>query len=165
MGHGQSLRVIICVLPHVLAGPPAAWTIDGPDRICIVADSVLGFLGSVYVRGACRGERLAIFFAISGAGIAMIYPTVMAFIARRYPNGSDTAITFTVTLMGVGSVIGNYVIGWVIEGVKNMYGATTQLGLLRGLQAGYGFIGLCAVICAVSGVVLYVYLKRKQELI
>lgn len=80
------------------------------------------------------GESLAIFFAISGAGIAMIYPTVMAFIARRYPNGSDTAITFTVTLMGVGSVIGNYIIGWVIEGVKNMYGATT---LTRFLCADY----------------------------
>jgi hypothetical protein len=89
----------------------------------------------------------------------------MAFIAKRYPNGSDTAITFAVTLMGVGSVIGNYAIGWVIEGVKNAYGAATPLGLLRGLQAGYGFIGLCAVICAASGVVLFVYLKRKQELI
>ncbi len=80
----------------------------------------------------------------------MIYPTVMAFIAKRYPNGSDTAITFAVTLMGVGSVIGNYAIGWVIEGVKNVYGATTPLGLLRGLQAGlwvYRFMrcDLCGV--------------------
>ncbi|SEO81029.1 Fucose permease [Paenibacillus sp. OK076] len=137
------------------------------DRIGFVLSLILfsAFSGVCTFVALAGGERLAIFFAISGAGIAMIYPTVMAFIARRYPNGSDTAITFTVTLMGVGSVIGNYVIGWVIEGVKHMYGATTQLGLLRGLQAGYGFIGLCAVICAVSGVVLYVYLKRKQELI
>ena len=48
----------------------------------------------------------------------MIYPTVMAFIAKRYPTGSDTAVTFTVTLMGVGSVIGNYVIGLVSESVR-----------------------------------------------
>jgi len=111
------------------------------------------------------GERVAFLFALSGAGIAMIYPTVMAFIARRYPNGSDTAITFVVTWMGVGSVIGNYVIGWVIDGVKNAYGADTSIGLLRGLQAGYGFIGLCAAICAISGIVLFGYLKRRQELI
>lgn len=52
----------------------------------------------------------------------MIYPTVMAFIAKRYPGGSDTAITFTVTMMGLGSVIGNYIIGFVIEAVKKMYG-------------------------------------------
>ncbi|WP_156172329.1 MFS transporter [Paenibacillus dauci] len=111
------------------------------------------------------GERVAFLFALSGAGIAMIYPTVMAFIARRYPNGSDTAITFVVTWMGVGSVIGNYVIGWVIDGVKNAYGAGTSIGLLRGLQAGYGFIGLCAAICAISGIILFGYLKRRQELI
>lgn len=89
----------------------------------------------------------------------------MAFIARRYPNGSDIAITFVVTLMGLGSVVGNYLIGWVIETVKAMYGSTTELGLLRGLQAGYGFIGLCAAVCSVSGIVLYLYLKRRQELI
>ncbi|WP_411343806.1 MFS transporter [Paenibacillus sp. WLX1005] len=111
------------------------------------------------------GESLAFLFALSGAGIAIIYPTVMAFIARRYPTGSDTAITFVVTMMGVGSVIGNYVIGWIIEFVKQMYAAGSTVGLLRGLQAGYGFIGLCAAVCAVSGIVLYVYLKRKQELI
>lgn len=84
---------------------------------------------------------------------------------KRYPHGSDTAITFTVTLMGVGSVIGNYAIGAVIEGVKRLYGAETQTGLLRGLQAGYGFIGLCAAICAISGCVLYRYLNHRQELI
>jgi MFS family permease len=111
------------------------------------------------------GESFAFLFALSGAGIAIIYPTVMAFIARRYPNGSDIAITFVVTLMGLGSVVGNYLIGWVIETVKAMYGSTTELGLLRGLQAGYGFIGLCAAVCSVSGIVLYLYLKRRQELI
>lgn len=111
------------------------------------------------------GEAYAILFALAGIGIAMIYPTVMAFIAKRYPNGSDTAITFTVTLMGIGSVIGNYLIGGIIEMVKNLYGSDTQIGLLRGLQAGYGFIGLCAAICSLCGIILYVYLKKRKELI
>ncbi|MEI7024106.1 MFS transporter [Paenibacillus sp. y28] len=111
------------------------------------------------------GERLAFLFAAAGIGIAMIYPTVMAFIAKRYPNGSDTAITFTVTLMGLGSVIGNYVIGGVIEVVKGIFGADSPLGLLRGLQAGYGVIGLCAALSTVSGIILYVYLFKRKETI
>ncbi|MDO3410337.1 MFS transporter [Saccharibacillus sp. CPCC 101409] len=111
------------------------------------------------------GERWAFLFAAAGIGIAMIYPTVMAFIARRYPRGSDTAITFTVTLMGLGSVIGNYMIGAVIEGVKSAFGAGSPAGLLRGLQAGYGFIGLCAALSAVCGAILYRYLKPRGELI
>lgn len=111
------------------------------------------------------GERTAFLFAASGIGIAMIYPTVMAFIAKRYPKESDTAITFTVTLMGLGSVIGNYLIGGVIEVVKHMVGEDTEIGLLRGLQAGYGFIGLCAALCAVSGLILYIYLSKRKEII
>jgi DHA1 family purine base/nucleoside efflux pump-like MFS transporter len=111
------------------------------------------------------GESAAFLFAAAGIGIAPIYPTVMAFIAKRYPRGSDTAITFTVTLMGIGSVIGNYLIGTIMKVVRNSYGADTELGLLRGLQAGYGFIGLCALICAISGCFLYRYLKARNELI
>lgn len=111
------------------------------------------------------GQSLALLFAGAGIGISMIYPTVMAFIARRYPNGSDTAITITVTLMGFGSVIGNYLIGGVIELVKSSFGADTEQGLVRGLQAGYGFIGLCAALCAVVGIILYVYLHKRQEII
>ncbi|MCR8642775.1 MFS transporter [Paenibacillus sp. N1-5-1-14] len=111
------------------------------------------------------GESASFLFAAGGIGIAMIYPTVMAFIARRYSGASDTAITFTVTMMGLGSVIGNYLIGGVIEGVKSWVGADTQAGLVRGLQAGYGFIGLCAAICAVYSFLLYRYLKKRHELI
>ncbi|MHA0855421.1 MFS transporter [Paenibacillus sp. CMAA1364] len=111
------------------------------------------------------GEQAAIFFAIAGIGIAPIYPTVMAFIAKRYPTGSDTAISFTVTMMGIGSVIGNYLIGAIINVVKNAYAVNSEIGLLRGLQAGYGFIGLCAVICSLAGIVLYKYLKTRNMLI
>ncbi|NOU87010.1 MFS transporter [Paenibacillus sp. LMG 31460] len=111
------------------------------------------------------GESLAVLFAVAGVGISLIYPTVMAFIARRYPHSSETAITFAVTLMGIGSVIGNYAIGAITNGIKNLYGAEGEMGLLRGLQAGYGFIGLCALICALSGFILYRYLKARKELI
>ncbi|UQZ37712.1 MFS transporter [Paenibacillus sp. PK3_47] len=124
-----------------------------------------GFSGLCTFAALLGGEKFAFLFAAAGIGIAMIYPTVMAFIAKRYPTGSDTAITFTVTLMGLGSVIGNYAIGAIIDGVKHLYGAETSTGLLRGLQAGYGFIGLCAIICALSGCFLYRYLKVRKELI
>src|SRR5690606_27699861 len=107
------------------------------------------------------GESVAYLFAASGLGIAMIYPTVMAFIARRYPTGSDTAVTLTVTLMGVGSVIGNYVIGLVSDLVRHASGADSFEGLVRGLQAGYSIIGLCAALCTVSGIVLLIYLSRR----
>lgn len=136
------------------------------DRIGFVLSLIIfsAFSAICTFAALSGGEPWAILFAVSGAGIAIIYPTVMAFIAKRYPHGSDTAITFVVTLMGVGSVIGNYLIGWVIEAVKAAYNGTA-IGLVRGLQAGYGFIGLCAAICSLAGIVLYVYLRRRKELI
>ncbi|MCE4052109.1 MFS transporter [Bacillus sp. Au-Bac7] len=111
------------------------------------------------------GESMAFLFAAAGIGIAMIYPTVMAFIANRYPNNSDTVITITVTFMGLGSVIGNYAIGGVTGWVKSIFGVNSQYGLLRGLQAGYSVIGLCAALCAVTTLILYIYLLKKKEVI
>lgn len=111
------------------------------------------------------GESVSFLFAGAGLGIALIYPTVMAFISKRYPNDSDSAITFTVTMMGIGSVIGNYLIGFITNNVREIFGVDTELGLLRGLQAGYGFIGLCALLCAFSGMALYKYLKARNELV
>ncbi|MFM9331562.1 MFS transporter [Paenibacillus mesotrionivorans] len=137
------------------------------DRIGFALSFIIfsGFSAICTFAAIIGGEQWSLLFAAAGIGIAMIYPTVMAFIAKRYPRGSDTAITFTVTLMGLGSVIGNYIIGFVIEMVKRIYGEGDSLGLLRGLQAGYGFIGLCALLCTVSGCMLYRYLKKHGELI
>lgn len=90
---------------------------------------------------------------------------IMAFIAKPYPTGSDAAITFTVTMMGLGSVIGNYLIGGIIDWTKNRAGEESSEGLVRGLQAWYGLIGLCAALCAISGIILYVYLRKRREVI
>lgn len=137
------------------------------DRIGFTLSLFLfsGFSGVCTFAAILGGEKLAFLFAVSGVGIAMIYPTVMAFLAKRYPNGSDTAITFTVTLMGLGSVIGNYIIGILIDMVKLAYGEGSQTGLIRGLQVGYGFIGFCAVFCAGCSWILYLFLKKRKELI
>ncbi|KOP67820.1 MFS transporter [Bacillus sp. FJAT-18019] len=147
----------------------AARLLLGPitDRIgftlsIIILSALTGLCTFIAIFG---GESYAFLFAAAGIGIAPIYPTVMALIAKRYPNESDTAITFIVTMMGIGSVIGNYAIGAITNGFKQMYGSGTELGLLRGLQAGYGFIGLCALLCSFFGILLYRYLKVRKQLI
>ncbi|MFC4596789.1 MFS transporter [Cohnella hongkongensis] len=113
------------------------------------------------------GERGAILFAIAGVGIAPIYPTVMAILAKRYPRGTETAITFTVTLMGIACVFGNLMIGVVIDAARRLFGAglAAKESLTLGLQAGYGFIALLALLCSVSCMFLYAYLRRKNELV
>jgi MFS family permease len=112
------------------------------------------------------GEEGAILFAIAGAGIAPIYPTVMAIVAKRYPKGTDTAITFTVTLMGIASVIGNLLIGYIIDYVRKMFSKQGMVdNQIIGLQAGYSFIAIMALLCSVFCIILYVILRKRREVV
>jgi fucose permease len=139
------------------------------DKIGFVKSIILfsGASGLLSLGGVIAGESGAFLFALAGAGIALIYPTVMALLAKRYPKDSDTAISFTVTLMGIGSVIGNFLVGAIVDLFKStftsLYGA--EIGLILGMKAGYSFIGSCALLCSASSIVLYKFLKRKNELI
>ncbi|MNM90480.1 putative transporter [compost metagenome] len=149
-------------LARLLIGPVT-------DKIGFTLSLIIlsGFTAVCTVAAIVIGEPGAILFAIAGAGIAPVYPTIMALIAKRYGRNSDTAITFIVTIMGFGTVVGNYLIGALTEGIKVIVAANygSEIGLLRGLQAGYAFIALCALICSLSSLVLYRYLRKRGELL
>jgi fucose permease len=139
-----SLFFVFFMLSRLLLGPIT-------DKIGYTFSVILfsAFSGICSLGAIIIGESGAILFAVAGVGIAPIYPTVMALVAKRYPRGTDAAITFVVTLMGIGSVIGNVLIGFVIE---------------YGLQAGYGFIALLALACSICSILLYIILSRRNEL-
>ncbi|GIO15458.1 major facilitator superfamily protein [Cohnella xylanilytica] len=124
------------------------------------------FSGLCSLAAIAIGEPAAVLFAVAGVGISPIYPTVMAMIAKRYPKGTDTAITFTVTLMGIASFVGNLVIGYIIDFVRRIVagqgGGDSQI---VGLQAGYVFIAAMALLCSACCVLLYVILRRRGEVI
>jgi fucose permease len=139
------------------------------DKIGFVKSIIIfsGASGIFTIVGVLVGQSGAFLFALAGAGIAPIYPTVMALLAKRYPKDSDTAISFTVTLMGIGSVIGNFLVGAVIDLFKNLFTNSygIEAGTIIGMKAGYVFIGVCAVLCSIMAGVLYKMLQRKNELI
>lgn len=139
------------------------------DRIGFTLSLILFGALSAFLTFAAlvAGESGAVLFAAAGIGIAPIYPTVMAMIAKRYRENSDTAITFVVTLMGISTVIGNYAVGAIITYTKNKAAESfgDELGMLRGMQAGYAFIGVSALLCSVFSLVLYVYLKKRDEIL
>ncbi|NBD25436.1 MFS transporter [Paenibacillus glycinis] len=158
-----SLFFLFFTLARLFLGPVT-------DRIGYTRSVMIfaAFSGICSLAAILIGERGAILFAIAGAGIAPIYPTVMAMIAKRYPKGTDTAITFTVTLMGIASVIGNLFIGYVIEFVRGLFGegeGGSAPGQLIGMQAGYVFIALMALLCAACCAVLFVLLRRRGEVV
>lgn len=139
------------------------------DKIGFIKSLIIfsAFSGLCTYTGILTGQPGAFLLAAAGAGIAPIYPTTMALLARRYPQDSDTAISFTVTLMGIACVLGNFLIGAIIDMFKHLftslYGAET--GLVRGMQAGYAFIGLCALLCSLISFILYRFLKKQGSLL
>ena len=150
------------MLARLLLGPLT-------DKIGFTTSLILfsGFSGLCTLLGILLGERGAFLLAISGAGVAPIYPTVMALLAKRYPKDTDTAISFTVTLMGIGSIAGNFLVGALIDIFQNIFKRSygTEQAVLKGFQAGYSFIGICAIACSITSIILYKLLKRKNELL
>ncbi|THE10594.1 MFS transporter [Bacillus timonensis] len=148
-----SLFFIFFTLARLFAGPIT-------DKIGYTFSIMLfsAFSGVCSLIAVLVGEPCAILFAIAGIGIAPIYPTVMALLAKRYAKGVGIAMTFTVTLMGISSVIGNLLIGVIISSVNQFFGQNPANNLL-GLQAGYIFIATLAILCSICCVVLY---KRLQ---
>lgn len=156
-----SIFFLFFMLSRLFVGPIT-------DRIGYTVSIMLlsAFSGICTLAAILIGQKGAILFAIAGIGIAPIYPTVMALLAKRYPSSTDSAITFTVTLMGIASVVGNLLIGVIIDGVRKLFqnqGAAESS--ILGLQAGYGFIGVLALLCSATCAVLYFYLRKRNELV
>ena len=124
------------------------------------------FSGLCSIAGILIGEKGSILYAVSGIGIALVYPTIMALLAKRYPKGTGTAITFTVTLMGIASVIGNFLIGIIIDTARIIADALGAVDSeIIGLKFGYGFIGVLALLCSVCCYFLYRSTEKNKEII
>lgn len=158
-----SIFFVFFMLSRLLLGPLT-------DKIGYTVSIMIfsAFSGISSLAAVMIGEKGAILFAVAGIGIAPIYPTVMAMLAKRYSKGTDTAITFTVMLLGIASVVGNLLIGVIIDWFNTIFTSSTgnaKSGLIIGLQAGYSFIAILALLCSVACMVLYIYLRKRNELV
>nr|WP_263327921.1 MFS transporter [Neobacillus sp. Marseille-Q6967] len=152
-----SLFFLLFTLSRLFVGPIT-------DKIGYTLSIMIfsAFSGICSLAAVFSGEKGAILFAIAGIGIAPIYPTVMALLAKQYANGIGTAITFTVTLLGIASVIGNLLVGTIIDFVSTVWGRSTGSELI-GLQAGYIFIAAMALLCSVCCVFLYRIVRARSK--
>ncbi|AJY77514.1 MFS transporter [Paenibacillus beijingensis] len=137
------------------------------DRLGLIRSLVVFslFSGLCTLAAVVLGEQGAWLFMAAGAGIAPIYPTTMAYLAKRYAGSSDTAITFTVIMLGITGVIGNLLIGVITDAFKRLFAGFggADIGLIRGLQAGFVFVALCALFCSLSAMLLQRHLQRRGE--
>ncbi|RCW71903.1 MFS transporter [Saliterribacillus persicus] len=156
-----SLFFLFFMLARLLLGPI---TDKFGYTISIIVFSIFAFVCATIP--IFTGGAYTFLFALAGLGIGPIYPTMMALLAKNYTNGTDTAITFTVSLIGIGTVITNLLIGYVIELVSGFsLGDNATINNQIGLQAGYLFIAITALLCALACVVMLFIMKKEQRVL
>lgn len=152
-----SLFFFFFMLARLFLGPVT-------DKIGYVSSILLFslFSGLCGIVGILLGNHGAIAIALAGAGIAPVYPTVMALIAKRYEKGTGTAIAFTVSVMGIGSVVINLFIGFFIEAINIV---TNRLELFietnMGMLIGFAFIITTPLVCVICCMILRRLLKKE----
>ena len=127
-------------------------------------------LGSVYVTGGAIllgvvcGRAGVFLLMASGFGLAVIYPTVMALLTRIFTDDIDTAMTITLTIMGITNVVGNIAVGAVADVFTRFFTARTgdaAMGQGLGYGAGCALVGVMCLLCTVSCLALSRLLRRE----
>ncbi|MDZ5253892.1 MFS transporter [Clostridium sp. LIBA-8841] len=123
------------------------------------------FAGISIIIGILLGKGATLLLMLSGIGIAPIYPTVMAIIAKEFREKIEIAMSFVLTFMGIAIVIGNLLVGVVVDLCKmifsNIYGI--ELGIKLAYSGGFIFIGGCSLICALGSLRLLKVLRSEEE--
>lgn len=139
------------------------------DKIGFVKSLLIvsAFSGAAIIAGVLLGRPGVFLLAAAGFGIGPIYPAVMALLAKVFPRNIDTAMTFTLTLMGISIVVGNFLVGAITDLFKGIFTMTSGLeqGIRMGYSAGYIFVGLCPLICFGGTLVLYRMLKKQDKMV
>ena len=113
------------------------------------------------------GEYGIVLLIISGFGIAIIYPTVMALLAKIFPESIDVVMTFVLTIMGISIVVGNFLIGAITDLFKIIFTNlhNVEIGIQYGYSMGYIFIGVCAIVCFIGTIELMKLLRKEENVI
>jgi fucose permease len=122
--------------------------------------------GVLLTAGVALGTNGIFPIIIAGAMISPLYPTVMAVVAKVFSEMIDTAMTVTMTVMGIISMISSLVLGGIVDGSRRIfepsYGAHA-IGM--SYSAGIYFLGACLFLAAISAGWLMKRLKKEDRLV
>lgn len=138
------------------------------DKIGFVRSLLIftAFSGIMIVAGVLFGKSGIPLLAAAGIGIAPIYPTVMALLAKLFADNIDSAMTVTLTVMGIVIVLGNLALGGIVNllrGIFTYYKGESGIG--TAYASGYMFLGVCCIAACLVTLALYKQLKRAGKMI
>ena len=144
--------------------------IFGPliDRIGLINSLVIAtaFAGVMTVLGVLIGEPGVVLLIIAGVGVAPLYPTVMAVIAKLFSEEIDHAMTAIMTIMGVFFVAANLLVGGIIQLARSIFvDIHGDEGVGMAYAAGYLFLGVCCFVATLFAIILRSRQKKAGNLV
>jgi len=127
-------------------------------RTIMVAPLLAGVMITV---GVLAGEPGTPLLFLAGIGVAPMWPTVMAVIAKLFPDDLDRAMTVILTAIGVVVVPANLLMGGLINKARLIFTvAHGEAGVAMAYSAGYLFLGLCCFIAFAFAAILWARQKK-----
>lgn len=125
------------------------------------------FSATTIIVGVMMGKSGIVLLIVSGFGIAVIYPTVMALLSKLFPESIDVVMTFVLTIMGISIVVGNFLIGVITDVFKVIFTNlhSIEIGIQYGYSLGYIFIGVCALVSFVGTLYLIKLTEGKEQIL
>jgi MFS family permease len=122
--------------------------------------------GAAVVAGVAAGRPGIVLIVLSGIGVAPIYPTLLAAVAKLFADEIYAAMTVVLTVMGIISMASSLVLGGLIEGARRLftlyYG---DAGVGMAYAAGMIFLGLCCLFAFVFVEAMRRQLKREGRMV
>ena len=137
------------------------------DKIGIVNSLIIftSLAGTLIVSGVLLGAMGAPLIVAAGIGIAPLFPTVMAAIARLFQAELDRAMTAVITTMGTLMIPANLLVGTIIQISRQAFAPNQGDEAIRfAYSTGFLFIGMAGFLSALMAFALRRRLKRSGEL-
>ena len=131
------------------------------DKIGLINSLIIAtaFTGVAITVGVLCGEAGTVILVIAGVGIALIFPTMMAVVAKLFKDEIDLAMTAVTTIMGLILIPANLVVGAIIQFTRPAFSDISgDDGTRLAYSTGYLFLGLCCF-----GACLFASLLRRAQ--
>jgi len=144
--------------------------IIGPfiDRFGFINSLIVAtaFSGVMITLGVVFGEGGAPLIILAGIGIAPIFPTVMAVIAKLFSDTIELAMTAIMTMIGIMTIPSNLMIGGIIRQARVSFTASYgQDGVAMAFSAGFLIFGTSCFIACIFTLVLRQRQKKAGKLV
>ena len=127
---------------------------------------VTAFAGIMTVTGVLCGEPGTVLLVIAGVGIAPLYPTIMAVVAKLFSDEIDYAMSVMMTVMGMFMIFANLLLGGIVQLTRMIFtDSHGEAGVGMAYSTGYLFLGICCFGAFVFAMILRSRQKKAGNLI